>query len=217
MISLLFLNPHWIKTKSVHLGKHFTAFICWNEWQSEKNRMQCICRLQHEVTLERNGWIDDIRHFIWHACTMPTEKMNWQESCRCCECYRLPIYMWLCTRDRANVGNSPSFTCSFIHIIHFLSHIACELSAFVRNIDTNNRDNRAKGKKKTSMLLLCHHSHYVLSLIFFLNAIEIFLCVYICRFICTFSCQRKRTMRKVLQYLCECVCVFFSMPKCKQK
>lgn len=66
-------------------------------------------------------WIDDIRHSLRHAYTLPTKKMNWQESCSAAVanvCRFKPIYLCLCTHKIERMLVLSSTT-----TIHSVSHI----------------------------------------------------------------------------------------------
>lgn len=95
---MLFLRySYWIKTKMITFGKTFHVWWCANgakrsnelKRERKKNQQECICRLQHEVTLKciyttvdstvLNWWHSPL--FMARFSLLPNiEKMNWQET-----------------------------------------------------------------------------------------------------------------------------------------
>lgn len=149
----------------------WAAKECGNK--GEKNHAQCICRLQHEVTLSVLCWIDDIRHFYGTLILCQTEKMNWQEPCRSVSNVVVCRFMciFVCLLHSGNVVNDDNSTFSTHslswHLFSFLYHrFGLLRSPFlfrcVRYNDSNNKDQQ----KLYAIILIIFYR-------WFLNSIEL--------------------------------------------
>lgn len=109
-----------------------------------------------------------------HFCQ--TEKMNWQETLSLFQmCCRLPdLCVPLTHRQCLQFTIFHILVYSYkVHFLYFFffNHLHC-MQQFVPR-GNNDTSNKAK-QSVSSMLLLCHHSHYILSLIFKFDRIEFF-------------------------------------------